>query len=217
LRRFPSLGVLLLAAAREFLVGEQDVDRAIRNVDADLVAVANEADGATRCSLRRAVADGQPRGAAGEAAIRQQRASLAETLRFDIARRIQHFLHTGAALRAFVANDNHVARLDLVVENVLHRFVLRFGDVSRALEHENAFVNTRGLNDATVERDVAGQHREAAFLGERMFVRADAALGTVEIKARPARILAERHLRGYAAGASHVEGLDGFVTGAGDV
>ncbi|CAM2160612.1 hypothetical protein PT2222_80196 [Paraburkholderia tropica] len=215
--RLPALRVLLFAAAREFLVGHQHVDRAVRNVDADLVAVAHEADRAARCRFRRAVADREARGAAREAAVGQQRAGLAQTLRLDVAGRVEHFLHAGAALRAFVAHDHHVAGLDLVGEDVRDRFVLRFGHVRRAFEHEDAVVHARRLHHAAVERDVAGQHGEAAFLRERVLVRADAAFGAVGVEARPARVLAERDLRGHARRTRHVERLHGCVVGAHDV
>jgi hypothetical protein len=36
--------------------------------------------------------------------------------------------------------------------------------MGRAFEHQDAFVHAGGLHDAAVERDVAGQHGQAAIL-----------------------------------------------------
>jgi hypothetical protein len=59
----------------------------------------------------RDVADRQARGAAGEAAVGDQGAGLAQSLRFQVAGRIEHLLHAGSAARAFVADQHHVAGL----------------------------------------------------------------------------------------------------------
>jgi hypothetical protein len=78
------------------------------------VAVLHQADGAALGRLRRDVADGQARGAAGEAPVGDQRAGLAQALGLQVAGRVEHLLHAGAALGALVADQHHVAGLDLV-------------------------------------------------------------------------------------------------------
>src|SRR5690606_13014012 len=113
---FPTLGVLLGAALGQLLVGNQQVDAALRDVDEDPVAVADQADGAAGRRFRRGVADGQARSAAGEAAVGEQGAFLAQALGLQVAGRVKHFLHARPALRTFVADDHHIARLDLVAE-----------------------------------------------------------------------------------------------------
>src|SRR5690606_16163736 len=128
--------------------------RAARNVDVDDVAVTHEADRPALRGFRRGVADGQSRGAAGEAAIGQQRAGLSETFRLQIAGRIEHLLHAGAALGTLVADDHDVARLDLIAEDALHRRVLAFEDDRRTGEDEDRLVDARRLHHAAVERDV---------------------------------------------------------------
>lgn len=45
-------------------------------------------------------------------------------LDFEIARGIEHFLHAGAAARAFIAGDEHVALLDLIGQDHLDGVVL---------------------------------------------------------------------------------------------
>ena len=86
LGRLPALGVLFGTALGQFFVGHQHVDAAVRDIDADAVTIAHQADSATRSSLRRRVADGQARGSAGEAPIGQQRTSLAQAFGLDVAR-----------------------------------------------------------------------------------------------------------------------------------
>src|SRR5262249_24615891 len=116
----------------QFRLVDAQTDRAVRDVDVDHVAFAHEADGAAVCRFWRYVADRQARGAAGEAAVGDERASLAQTLRLQIARRIQHFLNARPAFGALIADDDDVARLDLVGENGLHGGILALENPGRA-------------------------------------------------------------------------------------
>jgi hypothetical protein len=43
-----------------------------------------------------------------------------EPLRLHVARRIQHLLHARPALRPLVADDHHVARHDLAIQDAEH-------------------------------------------------------------------------------------------------
>ena len=92
--------------------------------------------------------------------------ALPEALRLHVAGRVQHLLHARAAARAFVADDDDVAGLDLLAEDRLHRRVLALEHPRRAGELEDALVDAGGLHDAAVSRDVAVQHGQAAILGE---------------------------------------------------
>src|SRR5690606_29210927 len=147
-----------------------------------------------RCFWR-SMTDGETTGTAGETTVSQQCARFAETFRFQVAGWIQHFLHAGAAARTFVANDHYVTRFDLVVEDRFHCAVLTFEDARRAAELEDALVNACGFHDAAVFSDVAVQHGQTTFLVVGVFNFADAAVFTVGVERRPARVLAERHLR----------------------
>jgi hypothetical protein len=149
--------------------------------------------------LGRGMADRQAGGAAGEAAIGDQRAGLAEALRLQIAGRIEHFLHAGAAARPFVADDDDIAGLDLVGQDRLDAGVLAFEHPGRAGEFQDRFIDARGLHDTAVERQVAFQHGKATILGKRILGRADDTLLPVEIEFVPAAILAEGDLRRHAA------------------
>src|SRR3546814_2989542 len=72
--------------------------------------------------------------AAGEAAVGDQGAGLAQSLRLQIAGRIQHLLHARAAARTLVADQHDLAGLDLAGENARDGIVLDFEDMRRAGE-----------------------------------------------------------------------------------
>lgn len=172
---------------------------------------------ARRRRLPGGVADGQARGAAGEASVGEQGALLAQALGLQVAGRIEHFLHARPALRSFVADDHDVAGLHLVAEDAFHRGVLAFEDLRAAFEHVDRLVDPGGLHHAAVESDVAVEHGQPAFLGIGMLDAADAALGAVVVQARPAGVLAERGLGRDARRTGLEEGVHGFVAGLGDV
>ncbi len=54
----------------------------------------------------------------------------------DVAGGRKHFLHAGTAARAFVADDDHVAGLDLAGENAGAGVVLAFENHARAFKDE---------------------------------------------------------------------------------
>ena len=126
-------------------------------------------------------------------------------------------MHARTAFGAFVAHHHNVAGFDLVVQDVLHRLVLRLHHMGRAFKHQQAVVHASGFDHAAVNGDVARQHGQAALLAEGMIHRANAALGAIGVQTRPTGILAERHLGGNASRASFVEGLHGFAGVAGNV
>jgi hypothetical protein len=109
------------------------------------------------------VANRQARGAAGEAPIGQQCTRFAQALGLDVAGGVEHFLHAGAAFGAFVTHDHHIARLDLVGQDVGHGFVLAFNHMGRAFKHQNGIVHPGGFDHAAVQGDVAHQHGQATF------------------------------------------------------
>ena len=161
--------------------------------------------------------DRQARGTAGEAAVGDERTSLAETLRLQVARRIEHFLHAGAALRAFIADDDDVAGYDLVAEDALNGSVLAFEDLGRTGELQDRFIDAGRLHDAAVDRQIALEDGEAPILGEGMLRIADNALFAVEIKLFPARALAEGNLCRNAAGSGAEEFQSRLVVGNGNI
>jgi hypothetical protein len=111
------------------------------------------------------VADRQARGAAGEAAVGEQRADLAQALRLQVRGRVEHFLHAGAALRAFVDHDHDVAGDDLVGED-------GFSTASSCDSQTRARPVNFRIDSSTpavltmqpFSRDVAVEHGQAAIL-----------------------------------------------------
>ncbi len=55
------------------------------------------------------MANGQSTGAAGKTTVGQQGTGLAETLGFQIAGRVEHFLHARSALGSFIADNHDIA------------------------------------------------------------------------------------------------------------
>ncbi len=157
-RGLPAPGILLGAAAGQFVVAHIHPHQAVGNIDDDAVARAHQADGAALGRFGRYMADGQPRRSAREAAVGDEGTDLAQALRFEIARRVEHFLHAGAAARAFIADDDHIARLHLPAQNCLDRRVLAFQHHGGAGEGEDALVHPGGLDDAAAFGQIAEQH-----------------------------------------------------------
>src|SRR5690606_10818177 len=158
----------------------------------------------------RYVADRQTRRCAGKAAVGDEGADLPQSLRLKIAGRVQHLLHAGSALRAFVAADEHVARLHPISENALNGGVLALVDDSRCGELQDRFIDTGGLDHATVDRDVAGQNRKPSILRERMLDGSDHTVLAIGIQLVPASFLTEGNLRRDATRRRLEEIMDGL-------
>ena len=99
-----------------------------------------------------------------------------------IARRIEHFLHAGAALGPFVGYDHDITGLDTVAENGLDSLVLRFEHAGGTRETEYGTVDTGGLDHTPVRGDVAAEHRQTAVGRIGMGHVAYAAAGAVEVE-----------------------------------
>ena len=151
-------------------------------------------------SFGRDVSDGKPRGPAGEAAIGDERANLAQPLRLQIAGRIQHLLHAGSAFGAFIADEDHVAGDDFVAKNGIDRCILALEDARRTGEGEVRGVDARGLHNAALFGDVAEEHGESAIQAEGVRLVADDAFLAVGIERGVTRRLAEWHNGAHAAG-----------------
>ena len=81
----------------------------------------------------------------------------------------------------------------------------------------DALVHARRLHDAAIERDIAGQHRDAAILREGVSVVADDACRAIRIEIVPATVLAEGDLGGHPAGGRAEEALHPLGRVAGNV
>src|SRR5688572_28799179 len=138
------------AALHELRLGDAQLDAAPGDVDADAIAALHERDVAARRRLRRDMPDRETAGAAGEATVGDQRASFTEALRLDVARRIQHLLHAGAAARAFVTHHHDVARLHHIVQDRVDGLVLALYHQRWTFEHEQLRVDAGRLHHAAV-------------------------------------------------------------------
>src|SRR4051812_45343428 len=101
------------------------------------------------------MSDAQARSAAAEPPVGDQGASFAQAFALQERGRIQHLLHAGAAFGPFVGDDDDVPWLDLVGQNRVAGRVLRMEEPRWAFELPDRFIDTSGLHDATVDRDVA--------------------------------------------------------------
>ena len=114
------------------------------------------------------------RGTTRETTVSNQCALLTEAQALQVRGRVQHLLHTRAALRALVLDDDNVAFLHVLRQDLVHSLVLRLDHEGATLEVEQLLINTSGLDDCAVLGDVAVQDRQAAVLGVRVLHGADA-------------------------------------------
>ena len=103
----------------------------VRNVDLDDIAVLEQADGSADRRFRADMADAGAARAAAEAAVGDQGDRFAQPRAHDVAGRTEHLLHARAALGAFVADDDDIARLDLAGQNAFARLFLAVEDDGR--------------------------------------------------------------------------------------
>ena len=144
LRRLPAGGILRGAAAGQLVVGDREANAAVRDVDLDRSPSSHQPDRAALGRLGRDVADRQARGAAREAPVGDQRAGLAEALRFQVAGRVEHLLHARAR-RAGLRSGSPPRRRPATLPPRMpsHRRVLALEHARRAGELQDALVDAR--------------------------------------------------------------------------
>src|SRR5690606_27868371 len=126
----------------------------------------------------------------------------------------QHLLHAGTAARTLVADYNHVARNNLIGKNRLNCSILRFKNACATGKFENTVIDTSGLDDAAVERDVAVQHGQTTILRVGMRLVPDTPILAVGIQIGPEHGLTEGDGSRDAAGCCTVE-LERFLVAGG--
>src|SRR5262245_34644838 len=99
------------------------------------------------------MADTEAARAAGEAAIGDQRHLLADAQAIERGRRRQHFAHAWPALGTFVADDDHIALLELALHHGVERCLLRIEAARRAAEDQA--LHAGHLHDGTIGREIA--------------------------------------------------------------
>src|SRR5690606_40573381 len=83
-RWFPAFFVLLVTTVGEFFRTQVDINRTVRDIDVDNIAIPQQTNSTAGSSFRRAVTNRQTRGTAGEAAVGQQRTGFAQTFGFQV-------------------------------------------------------------------------------------------------------------------------------------
>ena len=119
------------------------------------------------------MADGQAAGGAAESAVRHQSDLSAQALAQHSSHKGFHVGHSGAALGAFVADDDHVTGHDLVFQDGMPGVILGIVALGRAAEFPGGGVHGAELDDGAVGADVAVQHGQTALLMDGIADRMD--------------------------------------------
>ena len=117
------------------------------------------------------MADGGAAGGTREASVRDERHAVPQARTHDGGRRIQHFTHTGAALGAFVADDDDFAGVDFAAVNGVQRIFFAVKDAGLALMNHHVGTYGRAFYHAAFGGKVALQNGDAALFGDRIFHR----------------------------------------------
>src|ERR1700689_424784 len=153
--RLPGFG-----AGRKLGVAQLDVERALFGIELDDIAIANEPDRAAHGSLRPDMADAETARRAGEPAVGDQRDLAAHALTVEGSGGRQHFTHAGAAFRALVTDDQHVA---FPVRPVFDGYEASFLAVEAARRPgETQACHAGNLNDGAFGREITSETHDAA-------------------------------------------------------
>ena len=109
----------------------------------------------------------------GETAVGDQGNTGTKSHTHDRGSRVQHFSHTRAAFWAFVTDDDHITRIDLLVVDRCDSVFLRIKDSCRSFMHHHLSCYCRLLDNAAVRSKIALQDRNTAALRERIVDRTD--------------------------------------------
>src|ERR1700733_791800 len=158
--RLPGFG-----ASGKLGVAQLDVQRALFGIELDDVAVANEPDRATHGGFGADMADAKTARRAGEAAVGDQRDLAAHALTVERSGGPQNFTHAGAAFRALITDDQHVA---FPVRPVLDGFEASFLAVEAARRPgETQACHAGNLNDGALGREITFETNDAAGRRQR--------------------------------------------------
>src|SRR5205085_7200033 len=91
---------------------------------------------------------------------------IAEAFADDRRRRREHLAHARTAARPFVADHEHIAGTDAVVENRAHRIFYGVEHASRA--RDLRALEPADFCDRSFGREIAAQHREMALRIDRL-------------------------------------------------
>ena len=131
----------------------------------------HQGDGAAVLGFGRDVADDEAVRAAGEAAVGDEGDVVAQAGADDGAGGREHLGHAGAALGAFVADDDDVAFLDLLLLQAVEHVFFAVVAAGGAGEFEAFFAGDFG--DGAVGAEVAAHDADVAAGFDRVFDRVD--------------------------------------------
>ena len=152
-----------LRAPLEFGLGDAQLELAAFGVDGDFVAVVNHGQWAAVIGLGGDMANHEAVCATGETAIGDERHVVAEAGAHDGGSRAEHLSHTGTAARAFVADDDDVAFLDVTGEDGPHGFFLGVKWARSASEDQSLLASDFG-HGALGSEVAVKDHEVAVFL-----------------------------------------------------
>src|SRR4029434_794366 len=92
-------------------------------------------------------------------------------LAYECRRRREHFLHAGAALGTFVADDDDVSRFDFLAHAGFHTVIFRIESARRPGDSRR--LESSDLGDAAFGSEIAFEDREVPVRIERSFPGAD--------------------------------------------
>src|SRR5438552_8368894 len=165
----------------ELCFRQLDVEDAFIGIEHDEVTIVQQPDRTADRGLRPDMAYAESARSAGKASVGDQRDLAAHALAVERCGGRQHFAHSGAALRPFVANDEHVAFLVLLL---LHRLEARFLPVKAARRAGEFRIRHPGnLHNGAFRREVALEPDDAAGGGERLVGGTDHVLVLVPLHA----------------------------------
>src|SRR5450756_149430 len=155
-------GRLRRPASRDLFLRDVEAEGACGDVDADGVALLDEADEAAGVRLGRHVADGGAARGAAEAAVGDERHVLVAVLAGEHRRGAEHLGHAGGALGALAADHDHRAAADAAVGDGRHGVFLALEDLSGAAVAQHLVGHSTLLDDGAVGGEVAEEHGQAA-------------------------------------------------------
>src|SRR5580693_8861461 len=159
--RLPGFG-----AGRELGVAQLDVQRALFGIELDDVAVTDQPDRTAHGGLRPDMADAKTARRAGEPAVGDQRDLAAHALTVERSSGRQHFTHAGAAFRALVTDDQHVA---FPVRPVFDGYEASFLAVEAARRPAETQARHAGnLNDGALGREITFETNDATGRRQRL-------------------------------------------------
>src|SRR5207248_5845248 len=165
-----------LRPPRHLGFAQLNIELAVVDIDLDEVAVPKCGDRSTPRGLGCHMADHEPVGRPGEAAVGNERDRITQAFPDQGAGHAEHLAHPGAADGALVANHDNVARLDLPGAHRLKRRLLAVEDARRTTMEEPLMAGELyhaafGCQTATNERQAASRLERLRQLGDHFLAR----------------------------------------------